>query len=91
MSGRVDGTSFVLVVILASSTVVFASFYNISKVQALDILGTPGNDILVGTPDSDRIAGLGGNDNISGQGSDDAVSGGDGNDSLFGMNGDDQN
>lgn len=56
---------------------------------AKDIVGTPGDDLLVGTEQADRIDGLGGHDNLFGLGGDDVLDGGEGDDELFGGDGDD--
>ena len=52
--------------------------------QAVTIMGTPGNDILVGTDGDDVISGLGGDDTISGGGGSDIVCGGAGG-GIFGL------
>jgi hypothetical protein len=51
---------------------------------AVDIMGTPGDDVIVGTPEADVIHGLGGNDRIKGLEGEDTICGGDGNDVLIG-------
>jgi Ca2+-binding RTX toxin-like protein len=55
-----------------------------------DIVGTPGNDVLVGTAADEVICGLAGNDVIRGGGGDDVVKGQLGNDTLYGQGGSDE-
>ena len=49
-----------------------------------DIIGTPGDDVLVGTAGSDKITGRGGDDTIFGLGGKDTLLGGSGNDIIDG-------
>jgi len=49
-----------------------------------EIVGTPGNDVIVGSGGSDEIRGLGGDDLICGRGGSDTIDGGTGNDKLAG-------
>lgn len=56
----------------------------------VNIVGTPGPDVLLGDSGDDAILGLGGADEISGGGGNDRVYGEDGNDRLFGGSGRDR-
>ncbi|MEO1690741.1 MAG: calcium-binding protein [Cyanobacteria bacterium J06631_6] len=58
-------------------------------VDANEIIGTAGGDVLEGTEEGDRILGLDGNDTIRGLGGDDTIEGDNGNDSLEGSAGND--
>jgi hypothetical protein len=53
------------------------------------VIGTPGDDVLLGTPGNDVICGLGGNDTIRARGGRDVVKGGPGNDTIRGGGGND--
>ncbi len=52
-----------------------------------NVLGTPGNDMLVGDATAELICGLGGDDTLDGGGGDDVLLGGDGDDRLTGGDG----
>jgi uncharacterized repeat protein (TIGR01451 family) len=54
-----------------------------------DVIGTPGNDVLVGTEGGESICGLGGDDQLIGLGGDDVLVGGVGDDVMHGEQGDD--
>ena len=63
-----------------------------------NVIGTPGNDVIVGNDADNRLQGLGGNDelrgndgndDLKGEAGDDTLYGGDGNDDLRGESGDD--
>jgi Ca2+-binding RTX toxin-like protein len=56
---------------------------------ACDIVGTPGNDVLIGTAADEVICGRGGNDTIRGRGGDDVLKGEAGNDTIYGEGGSD--
>jgi Ca2+-binding RTX toxin-like protein len=55
----------------------------------VNVVGTPGNDILNGGASDDTLTGLAGNDILDGLDGDDLVDAGDGNDTLNGGEGDD--
>jgi CSLREA domain-containing protein len=55
----------------------------------VNVVGTPGRDILEGTVGDDAILGLGGGDTIEGKAGHDAICGGGGNDRIDGDEGDD--
>jgi Ca2+-binding RTX toxin-like protein len=57
--------------------------------QAIEIIGTPGNDLLEGTDGPDRIFGLGGMDRIAGFLSDDFIDADPGNDKVVAGGGND--
>ena len=54
-----------------------------------DVVGTPGDDVLVGTAAGETVCGLGGDDVLIGLGANDVLVGGDGDDTLIGNGGDD--
>jgi hypothetical protein len=54
-----------------------------------DVVGTPGDDVLIGTPDADVISGGGGRDTIKGYGGNDILCGGPGRDKIYGGAGSD--
>lgn len=56
---------------------------------AVDVTGTPGDDLMTGTNLTDTLQGVGGNDIIFGAGGSDRLYGGDGADRIFGEDGDD--
>src|SRR5207249_5149635 len=56
---------------------------------ACDIVGTPGNDVLVSDASAQSVCGLGGNDRLTGLGGDDVLVGGAGDDILHGEGGGD--
>jgi len=57
--------------------------------KAVEIFGSPGDDVLFGTPGDDVIASFGGNDIIHGAGGNDTICAGAGNDVLHGSFGND--
>ncbi|GGF54205.1 hypothetical protein GCM10007301_12140 [Azorhizobium oxalatiphilum] len=57
--------------------------------MAVNIIGTPGDDILTGTPEGEYISGQEGDDTLSGLGGDDYLNGGVGDDTLSGDDGND--
>jgi Ca2+-binding RTX toxin-like protein len=59
------------------------------SLDALDYLGTPGDDFLYGNAFDERLNGFAGNDLLFGSSGDDTLSGGDGNDRLDGGDGND--
>jgi uncharacterized repeat protein (TIGR01451 family) len=61
----------------------------VASTVTCDILGTPGDDVLVGSNAGESICGLGGNDELVGLGGNDTLVGGAGKDILHGGTGDD--
>jgi Ca2+-binding RTX toxin-like protein len=61
----------------------------VSTAPLIDIVGTPGNDLLTGTAGSELLDGMAGNDTLNGGAGDDTLIGGAGNDILNGGDGND--
>ena len=57
---------------------------------AMNVNGTPGNDVLTGTPSADKITGGEGNDRLLGLGGNDVLTGGKGRDTAVGGAGNDR-
>jgi Ca2+-binding RTX toxin-like protein len=89
VDGGTGTDTLILTLTAGDDTLNAGTLTNVTNVEAFQISGGNGNDIITGSLGNDTLNGNSGNDTLTGGGGNDTLNGGTGVDHLFGGDGDD--